>query len=92
MEALVATKFAEKVALAVAPELITKISPVVRSVIESIPESTLKVSLPVPPAKVSLPPPPVKVSSPESPVIISIPDPPVIASTPVPPVIVKPSL
>ena len=83
VDALVATKFAAKVAFAVAPELITKISPVVRSEIESTPESTLKVSLPAPPVKVSLAPPPV---------IISTPDPPVIISTPAPPVMVKPSL
>ena len=92
MDAFVATKFAAKVAFAVAPELITKMSPVVRSVIESTPESTLKVSLPAPPVKVSLPPPPVKVSSPAPPEIISTPDPPVRASTPAPPVIVNPSL
>ena len=54
----------------------TSISPVVRSVIESIPELTLKVSLPAFPVRVSLPPFPVILSLPGPPLSVSAPDPP----------------
>ena len=51
------------VAFSVAPELTTKISlPVPKSVMLSVPESTLKVSSPAFPVKLSLPAPPVIIS------------------------------
>ena len=63
--------------------LTTKISEADRSVIVSLPASTLKVSEPAPPVIISLPAPPD---------MISTPDPPIIVSTPSLPVIVNPSV
>ena len=77
----------------IAPALTTKISlPVPKSVMLSVPESTLKVSSPALPVRLSLPAPPVIISFPPFPVIISAPLPPFSVSTAAPPVIVKASL
>ena len=65
--ALVATKLVTFVAFTVAPEETIKISPVVKSVIRSVPEATLKVSELSPPTKISLKVPPVNISNPEPP-------------------------
>ena len=71
------------VALAVAPSLTTRISPVSKSEMVSVPNVTLNVSFP--------PEPPLSVSSPALPFKVSSPAPPVKSSSPVPPLIVKPS-
>ena len=88
------------VAFAVAPELTTSTSlSVPKSVIVSVPESTLKVSFPAlpvklsllaPPVIVSFPAPPIMISLPPAPVIISLFDPPVKLSTPAFPARVNP--
>ena len=68
----VAVQAAVAVECAVAPAEMTRISePFPRSMMKSVPESTLNVSFPVPPVSKSLPPPPVMVSAPEPPVIVS---------------------
>ena len=51
-----------------------------RSVIVSLPASTLKVSEPAPPVIMSLPAPPVIISTPSPPMIVSIPSPPVMVN------------
>ena len=63
----VATKAVILVAFAVALPLTTKLSPVDKSLIVSLPASTLKVSLPALPVSESSPAPPVIVSSPAPP-------------------------
>ena len=83
---LSATKEVILMALAVAPELTTKSSPVAKSFTVSVPASMLKVSLPPPPVKLSLSAPPVMISLPVPPAIISFPAAPVIVSPPEPPV------
>jgi hypothetical protein len=61
-------------ALAVAPADTTRMSePLPRSVMVSVPASTLKVSLPDPPICVSFPVPPVRLSVPRPPTRISFP-------------------
>ena len=60
----VATNAVMFVAFAIAPEETTKISLVTRSVIESVPESTLNVSAPPLPVRLSFPVPPVIISAP----------------------------
>ena len=83
--AAVAVKAPETVALAIAPALTTSASPLERSVIESVPASTLNVSLPLPPVIVSLPAPPVRLSFPSPPARLSLPAPPLRAlSAPLP--------
>ena len=89
---LSATKADTLFAVAVAPDVTTRSSPVDRSVIVSLPASTLKVSLPALPVKLSLPAPPVIISLPPFPVIMSAPPPPLSVSIPASPVIVKPSV
>ena len=89
---LSATKADTLLAVAVAPDVTTRSSPVARSVIVSLPASTLKVSLSALPVKLSLPAPPVIISLPPFPVIISAPPPPLRVSVPESPVIVKPSV
>ena len=64
---LSATKADTLFAVAVAPELTFKSSPVARSAIVSLPRSTLKVSLPDPPVKESFPAFPVITSLPPAP-------------------------
>ena len=76
VEALVAVKAVIPVTFRVAPLEILIISPLVKSVILSVPESILKVSSPFPPVKVSLLAPPV---------ISSAPSPPEMTSSPIPP-------
>ena len=71
------------VALAVAPLLTTRISPVAKSEMVSVPNVTLNVSFP--------PEPPLSVSSPALPFKVSSPAPPVKLSSPVPPLMVNPS-
>ena len=81
----VATKSVMPVACAFALFETMRISPEVRSVMVSVPPSTLKVSLsafpvsessPAPPAIISVPPPPVMISLPLPPLIVSPADPP----------------
>ena len=76
LEAPVASNAVIPLAFNVAPELITIISPVIRSVIISDPSSILKVSFPSPPVKVSSSAPPVIISAPKPPEIVSSPAPP----------------
>ena len=75
----VAVQAAPTVAVAVAPELTNRMSapPVPRSVIVSVPDTTVKVSMPVPPVRESLPSPPTRVSAPVPPVKVSAPELPV---------------
>ena len=83
--ALVAIKLEISVAFAVAPEETIKTSPVVKSVIKSVPEVTLKVSFPVFPVRVSAPPAPSRISSLALPRRVSSSVSPVKTSTPTPP-------
>ena len=69
--AAVAVNAVATIALRVAFELTTRLSPFDKSVMLSVPASIVKVSLPAPPVKVSLPAPPVKVSLPVPPVKLS---------------------
>ena len=83
---MVAVKPVIPVALAVQPVVMIKISPVVKSVIASVPLLTLNVSFPAPPVNESFPAPPVILSLPAPPTMISLPASPNIISFPLPPV------
>ena len=91
-DAFVATKPVMPVTLREAPFEITTISPVVKSVIISVPESMLKVSLPAPPVSESLFAPPVMVSAPSPPEMISSPIPPAKISSFAAPLIISAAL
>ena len=89
VEALVALKAVIPVTFRVAPLEILIMSPLVKSVILSVPESILKVSFPFPPVKVSLLAPPVMSSAPSPPEITSSPIPPTKISSLAAPLIIS---